>query len=371
MKISIFVSLFPPKRLGGTEIATFNIAKYLSKKHEVHVFTKLDEGLPKESSLEGFYVHRIPWRQIRFLGGLLFWINAYRLLKRTKSDIIHAQNIGIGRFVYLLNKSLKKPYVIWARGSDVDSLFTDKKVDALKKGLKKADAVISLTDDMKDKIKKACDREIFVIPNGIDLEQFKGLSKKDLRKKFGLNKTDKTILYVGTLRPVKGLTYLIRAMKTIDDKDAKLLLVGRGPDRENLEELVKKLKIEKSVKFVGRVPNKDVFEYMCASDVLVLPSLSEGFPNVILEAMASGLPVVTTNVGGLPEIVKDNVNGFLVDLENSEQLSEKLSLLLKNDALRRTISKNNLNEAKKYSWESVIDQLEKVYFKICEMKNHD
>jgi len=369
MKISIFVKMFPPKRLGGTEIATFNIAKHLSKRHEVHVFTTLDEGLPRESYIEGFYVHRVPWPNIRFLGGLLFLINITRLLKKIKPDIIHIQNIEFGKDIFLLNKILRKTYVIWARGSDINFLFIDKKNWLLKLVLKEADAVISLTYDMKKKIMEVCNREIFVIPNGIDLNIFEGLSKDELRKKFGLNKTQKTILYAGTLRPVKGLTYLIEAVKIINDKNNRLLLVGYGEEREHLENLVKKLKIENIVTFVGEVSNKEVFEYMTASDVLVLPSLSEGFPNVILEAMASGLPIIATKVGGVPEIINNEVNGFLIDPKNPQQICEKILLIFKDKKLREKISQNNKMEAKKYSWESVIDNLEKVYYKITDI-NH-
>jgi glycosyltransferase involved in cell wall biosynthesis len=369
MKISIFVKMFPPKRIGGTEIATFNIAKHLSKRHEVHVFTTLDEGLPKESYIEGFYVHRVPWPNIRLLGGLLFLINVTRLLKKIKPDIIHIQNIEFGKDIFLLNKILRKTFVIWARGSDINFLFIDKKNWLLKLVLKEADAVISLTYDMKKKIMEVYNREIFVIPNGIDLNIFEGLSKNELRNKFGLNKTQKIILYAGTLRPVKGLTYLIEAVKIINDKNNRLLLVGYGEEREHLENLVKKLKIENIVTFVGEVPNKEVFEYMTASDVLVLPSLSEGFPNVILEAMASGLPIIATKVGGVPEIINNEVNGFLIDPKNPQQICEKILLIFKDEKLREKISQNNKMEAKKYSWESVIDNLEKVYYKITDIKN--
>lgn len=364
MKISIFVSWFPPERLGGTEIATFNIAKHLSKKHEVHVFTRLDEGLPKESSVEGFYVHRIPWRNIKFFGGLIFWFNIFRLLKKIKPDIIQAQTVESGMDLFILNKLFRKPYIIWGRGSDAYFLFRNKKDWVLKQALKNVDAVISLTDDMKKQIMKVYDREIFIIPNGIDLDVFEGLSKENLRKKFGFKKDEKIILYVGRFHPIKGSTYLIDAVKNINDKNKKLLLIGRGEERNYLEELVKKFKIENIVTFVGRIPNKEVFEYMVASDVLVLPSLSEGFPNVILEAMASGLPIVATKVGGLPEIVNIGENGFLVEPKNSEQIAEKISLLFKDEKLRKRISRNNIEEVKKYSWESVVDRLEKIYFEV-------
>jgi len=311
-------------------------------------------------------VHRVPWPNIRFFGGLFFLINSARLLKKINPDIIHTQIIEFGKDIFLLDKLLRKPYVIWARGSDVNFLFINKNSFMLKQTLKNADAVISLTDDMKKKIKKFHDREIFVIPNGIDLNGFEGLSKVELRKKFGLNKTEKTILYVGTLRPIKGLTYLIEAVKNTDEKNKRLFLVGYGEEREHLENLVKKLKIENIVTFVGKVPNKDVFEYMVASDVLVLPSLSEGFPNVILEAMASGLPIIATKVGGIPKIVNNEVNGFLVDPKNAKQICEMLLLLFKDEKLREKISDNNKIEAKKYSWESVINDLEKVYYKITD-----
>ena len=364
MIISIFVKMFPPKRLGGTEIATYNIAKYLSKKYKVHVFTTLDKGLPNESFVEGFYVHRVHWPNIRFFGGLLFFFNLARFLKKIKPDIIHSQNIEFGKHLFLLNKFLRKAYVIWARGSDVNFLYMDKYDWILKKTLKNADAVISLTDDMKKKIREVCDREIFVIPNGIDLNLFEGLSKKELRKKFGFNESEKIILYVGTLRPVKGITHLIEAVNIVSEKNKRLLLIGHGEERKHLENLVKKLKIENIVTFVGVVPNKKVIEYMVASDVFVLPSLSEGFPNVILEAMASGLPIVASNVGGLPEIIKNVENGFLVDPKNPEQIAEKILIILNDEKLRKTISRNNKEEAKKYSWEKVIDRLEKIYFKV-------
>jgi glycosyltransferase involved in cell wall biosynthesis len=369
MKISIFVLFFPPKRLGGTEIATFNIAKNLAKEHEVHVFTRLDEGLQRESFTEGFYVHRIYWSKIKFFGGLLFWMNAVSLLLKIKPDIIHIQTMDFGKTLYFLNKLFRKPVVIWARGSDVNYLSSDKKDWKLKGPLKSANALISLTNDMKKKIQNVINREVFVIPNGINLDSFKGLSKDLYQQKYRFKKEIKTILYVGTLRSVKGLSYLIEAMRIINDENIRLFIIGRGDERRYLEELVKKYNIEHIVTFVGRIPNKEVFEYMASSDVLVLPSLSEGFPNVILEAMASGLPIISTNVGGLSEIINNNENGFLVDSKNPEQISEKILLLFNNEELRIKISKNNLEKVKNYSWESVIDRLEKIYFDIIKIND--
>ena len=120
MKIAILVGGLPPKHLGGTEIATYNIAKHLAKSgHQVHVITLLDEGLPKESKEEGFYVHRTKYPRIRFLGIIIFWLKALLLLKKVNPDIVHAQGIGMGMPAFLARKFLRKPYVVWGQGSDV------------------------------------------------------------------------------------------------------------------------------------------------------------------------------------------------------------------------------------------------------------
>ena len=363
MRIAILVSGFPPKWLAGTEIATYNIAKYLARSgHEVHVITSLDEGLPKESMEKGFYVHRIFLRKIRFIGIMSFWIKIFWHLKKIKPDIVHVQSIGIGIPAFLSKKILKKPYIVWGRGSDI--YLPDKFTKSISKlVLKNADAVIALTEDMKREIKKIYGRDIFVIPNGIDLNKFNNLSKETLRKRLEIKEDEKIITFVGTLRIVKGVKYLIKAMKIIKQKspDTKMMLVGDGEEREELESLVEELGLKERVKFIGRVQNEEIPQYMVASDVFVLPSLSEGFPVTVLEAMASGVPMIATNVGGLPEIIKDGENGFLVEPKNPEEIAEKVLLLLEDDKLRERISRNNKKKAKGYSWDSAVEKLEEVY----------
>ncbi len=364
MKISIFVKKFPPKSLAGAEIAAYNIAKYFTKKqHEVHVITTLYKGSKKETIEEGFFIHSILWPEIKFIGGLFFWLNAFWKLKKIKPNILHFQGIDISLFTLILIKILKKPFVVWAQGSDV---YFQSKIKRLtsKIVLKNAKTVIALTEDMKNHLKKIYDREILIIPNGIDLNKFENLSKEYYRSKFLFEKNTKIILYVGTFRPVKGLKYLIEAMKIIGNVEKRLVIIGHGKEKGDLENLVKNLGLKDCVTFIGKIPNNEVFKYMASSDVFVLPSLSEGFPIVILEAMASGLPIVTTKVRGLPEIFKDGRNGFLVEPRNPEKIAEKVLIILNDEDLSKIISKNNLDEVKKYDWMIVIDKLENVYFNI-------
>jgi glycosyltransferase involved in cell wall biosynthesis len=364
MRIVFLVSLFPPKWLAGTEIATYNIAKHLARRgHEVHIITRHDEGLPKEALEEGFCIHRISIPKIKFVR--LYVLKELLLIKRLNPDIVHAQSIWRGLACVLAKKLFRIPYVVWGRGSDV-YLPWRFKGPISKLVLNNANALIALTEHMKRKMCELLGRErsdVFVIPNGIDLDHFdghaKGITQNSLK-----SRDEKVVLYVGRLEPVKGVKYLVKAMKILRDgglRNVKLLIVGDGTERRLLEELVRKYDLEDCVVFAGKVPHNEIPAFMASADMFVLPSLSEGFPGVALEAMAMGLPVVATKVGGLPEIIKDGENGFLVEPRNPAEIAEKCALLLTDDELRARISRNNREKAKNYSWERVVEKLEEVY----------
>jgi N-acetyl-alpha-D-glucosaminyl L-malate synthase BshA len=366
MKIAILTYNFPPKWLSGTEIAAYNIAKYLAKRgHSVYVVTSRDKGLPDTETEDGFQIHRTSFPKIKFLGCIIFWLNIIPILKKIGPDVIHSQMIGMGVPALAAGKFFGKPYVIWGQGSDV-YLYRRYERLILRPVLKNADAMIALTEHMKGKIEEYYGIKSFVIPNGIDLDRFNNLSKETLRIRFQIGKDEKVIIYVGRLHSVKGLEYLITAMNLIKDKEpnARIILIGDGSEKEKLKTIVKNLMLESRINFFGGVPNQKIPEYLTASDVFVLPSLSESFGIVNLEAMASGLPVVTTKVGGLPEIVTEGENGFLVEPKNPQQLAEKILFLLKNDELRLKMSLNNREKVKQYRWENVVAQLEKIYLKV-------
>jgi len=360
MKIAIIIPLFLPKNVGGKEIATFNIAKYLTERgHEVYIITTLDKGLPKESVENGVYIRRICQRKIKLSTGL-FWIKTFWEIKKINPHIINVQGIMVAIPAYLAKKFLGMSYVIYGRGSDVYLPATYIKLIS-KIVLKNAGSVIALTESMKKKLQEIYARDMFVVPNGIDLKKF----DTDLEKKMCVKKTKKVILFIGRLHAVKGVRYLIEAMKIIQNEDSeiKLMLVGDGKDRTKLQKLVKSLDLGDCVSFAGQIPNHRIPEYMATSDIFVLPSLSEGFPNVILEAMASRLPIIATDSGGIPCLIQNEVNGFLVKPRNSNEIAKKILFLLKNDKVRQDISANNKNLAKEYSWEKIVVQLEKIFLK--------
>ena len=356
MKIAILVNLFPPKWLAGTEIATYYIAEHLAQHgHEVHVITSLDEGLPEKSCEKGFHIHRLPRVRIRFVGVLAFWVDIVRTLQKIKPDIVHAQSFGSGMPALLSNRLLKIPYVIYGRGSDVylPDWFTKLTAKGI---LKNASTVIALTEHMKDAMQAIYSRDVIIVPNGINLNEVAE------REAEGGN-PGKKILFVGRLHPVKGTQYLLGAMSIVHRElpEAKLILVGDGEEREHLETLTDNLGIRECVEFAGRVPHERVQDYMSQAKVFVLPSLSEGFPVTILEAMACGLPVVATRVGGVPDIIEDGANGYLIDAMNQEQIAEALLKLLRDEELRKGISEKNRVTAEKYRWDTVVVTLEGIY----------
>lgn len=373
MRIAILISQFLPKWVGGTEIATYHIAKKLSKKgHEVHVITSLDGAFLKRECLEGFIVHRVRIYKIRLIGILIYYANVFKVLVKIGPDIAISQSI-FSSFPALILKCLAKPYVVWGRGTDVYLNLENKFWNFL--GffvLKKANAVVALTNDMRKRLTAIRGNDVYVIGNGVTLEKFE-IKKEDARKMLGVNDEQFVIMCIANLRPEKGINFLITSIKKVltYDKRALLLLVGSGSMLCELKNLVKTLNLDENVHFLGKIDNNVIPLYLSAADIFVLPSLSEGLPNALLEAMAAGLPIIATRVGGIPYVVEDGKNGLLVNPGSPSDLTEKILLLMRSPELMKKMSETNREKSKSYSWENVVSQLEKLLNKVVEknMKN--
>lgn len=355
MKIAIVTLLYPPRWMGGTEIASQQIAESLAKRqHEVHVISSWDPGFKMVSEELNFTIHRIKVPRIRFIELIRFWVQIPKVVSAIKPDILLIQSIPTGLGGYLVKKKLNIPYVIWGQGSDVYRNWLFKKLIS-HLVLKNEDVFFALTHHMENTAKKLGASRISVIPNGTQINKYANLSGLALRKELKIQDNEKVILFVGGLKIIKGLKYLIQAMNEVIKycPDTKLVLAGSGPELKNLTLQVEKLNLAKNVLFLGGVSHDKIPELMSTADIFVLPSLSEGFPLVIVEAMASGLPVIATNVGGLPEIVKENENGFLIQSKNSNQIAQKIIFLLQNKELRKQMSENSKRIALEYDWDRI------------------
>jgi glycosyltransferase involved in cell wall biosynthesis len=204
--------------------------------------------------------------------------------------------------------------------------------------------------------------KVLVIPYGVNLEKFNLNTKNEIRKEFGLNAKDCVIGVVGRLHPQKGHVYLIDAAVQIvkEFPDTKFVFAGDGDLRHELEERIKARQLEKHFLFVGY--RMDIANVMSSFDIFVLPSLYEGLPNVVLEAMASGKPVVATSVDGTVEAVVDGETGYLVQPTDVEALQKALLRLLGDRELARKMGKKGRERVEQiFSLEKQVRSFEELY----------
>ncbi len=356
MRIAVLAAKFPPQDIGGAEISVYNFAKLASRRHEVHVITREQKALKDKSRRDGFTIHTV--RCIGRTQVLRYWSTARALAKRAreiKPDIIYSEALySAGMAGAKAGKRLGIPVVIrlageiyWTGG------FIQRRL--VRRIVKESGLVIALTEHMKREVLKYCpDARVEVVGEGVDYEFFRKSEKAKLPKN--------SILYIGRFVKMKGVEYLVRAFKIVKEKvpDARLFLGGYGPEEKNLKRLAKDLRV-RDISFLGPLGRSEMAGYLKACSVFALPSTSEGFPLTIVEAMTSGCPIVSTNVRGLPEIMKDGRNGLLVKPRDEKGLAEKIGYLLKNPRTRERFSRNNIKDARKYSWERVVSSiLEKI-----------
>jgi glycosyltransferase involved in cell wall biosynthesis len=212
--------------------------------------------------------------------------------------------------------------------------------------------------------------KIHVIYNGVDTKKFKPRQNKtELRKAFSLKEDDKIVLFVGRLYYRKGLETLLRSIPAVLEEFNKIKFVisGKGFKRkeENLRNLAKELHIENYVTFLGYVPDEKLPHLYSASDIFVLPAIYENFSFAILEAQATGLPVISTRVGGIPEFLVDKKNGFLINPRDPLQLSQKLLALLHNPEIAKEMGDCGRGLIKeKFDWNLITAQVIDLYHEL-------
>ncbi|MBV7274195.1 glycosyltransferase [Clostridiaceae bacterium UIB06] len=285
-----------------------------------------------------------------------------KLIGDIKPDILHshyATSYGLyGRM------SGYHPFIISVWGSDIYEFPSSSNLKArlLKFILKGANAVCSTSLDMGNETKKYYSNgEITITPFGVDIEKF------DMKNPV-LNNEYITIGVIKNLRKIYGIEYLVKAFESLTkeiEKDIRLMIVGDGPERINLEKLCTELGISSKVSFTGNIDNNRVSEYINKMDIVCIPSLSESFGVAAVEACACGRPVVSTNVGGLKEVVLDNYNGYTVDPQNSDLIKEKLKILINDESKIREFSINARKIAvEKYNWIENAGIMKKLYERI-------
>jgi glycosyltransferase involved in cell wall biosynthesis len=199
-------------------------------------------------------------------------------------------------------------------------------------------------------------KDILLIPNGIPYAALRDAANTIIKR-------PKSILFVGRLEPMKGVDTLLRAFATISGQgsDVGLRIVGDGSQRQRLEALAPELGIADRVIFAGKVSPEDIAREYASAEIFCGLSRSEALGNVFLEAQAAGCAVVATNVGGIPDIVKDGETGMLVAPDKPEEAAEALSRLLSDEAMRHRLSNAAVEHAKAYDWQGIAEQYRGIY----------
>jgi len=289
------------------------------------------------------------------LAPLTLALSVMRTVKRIKAN--HQFEMIDAHYFYpdgvaavILGKLFKKPVVITARGTDLNLI---PKYAAPRRMIKWAAkysvAMITVCQALKDSLTKlgVDEDKVNVLRNGVDLEKFSPPTDRDsLRLKFNIK--TRALLSVGLLITRKGHDLVIKALPDIPD--TILFIAGDGPEKSNLVRLVKEMDLEKRVIFLGEISHDQLCEYYGAVDALILASSREGWANVLLESMASGTPVVATNVWGTPEVVACEEAGVLVE-RNVKSIAKGIQSLLDNYPDR----KKTRSYAEQFSWDATTE----------------
>lgn len=359
MNIGLLIPRFPPDVIGGAELQIKQLATELARRgHHVSVFTRRYYGRPYLQRQDGYLIHRRNELPIPVLRLIWDTFLALRHISRQRPRpqvllcylTFNSGFIGVtaqavlgipsivsirGNDEYLLGRSMTNRLLVPTIYRRARYLFiqSPRMRDDLHAQLRLAGQA-ALSDKIQPKVK--------VIPNGIRLPD-------------GVRSHGTKIVYVGRLIKKKGIADLLLALKQLPG--VEVLIVGDGPDRKRLEALAG----EMPVTFVGQVMPSEVTDYLQQARMLVLPSyLGDGLPNVVLEAMACGVPVVTTHTAGMPDLVRHEETGFLFEPGDIQQMVSYIDRLLKDDGLWRSMGECSLEAVQPYSWDVITPQIEQL-----------
>mgnify|MGYP001395153696 FL=1 len=377
-KIKIGIVCYPT--YGGSGVVATELGVALSKKnYEVH-FISYDQPFRLDLFSEKIYYHEVSVPQYP-----LFEYTPYELNLTSKLvdvaineglDLLHVHyaiphaSAAISAKQILSTQDMNIPIVTTLHGTDITLLGKDASFKpVIEFAINMSDIVTVVSKDLKNEtlahfnIKK----EINVISNFIDYSLYEQSQNLKLRNSFASN-DEAIITHISNFREVKRVEDVIKIFYQVNKrKKAQLLMIGDGPDRSKCENLARKLGIYKKIKFLGKL--KVIEDLLAITDIFLLPSKTESFGLVALEAMASNTAVVSSNSGGLPEVNIDGVTGFLSDVGDINKMSNDICYLIANSNLLNSFKSNALKHAKKFDLNNFLPKYEEVYNKL--INNYD
>lgn len=377
MKLLVITNLFPNNLEPVRGVYNMQLVTELARLCDLRVIAPLPWSpyywsVPEAEVIDGIEVSHPRYFMTPKIGrvmyGFYFFLSLYGKVKRDRNnfkfDVILASWAfpdGVGS--YFIAKCLRIPIVIQVLGSDIN-IYTKtilrRKLIAYV--LKRCSKVLSVSQELKNRIAQIgvpVDK-VRVVNNGVNQSLFSPMDRTLARNSLKLPQETRIILYVGNLVPVKGIDGLVSAYGAVASEatNSLLIIIGDGFLKKSVLKKVKDLNLEGRVILCGKRPHNEIPAWMNASDLLCLPSLNEGSPNVILEAMACGVPIVATRVGGIPEMVRSYKNVKLTDPKDIKQLSEAILKFLSNGCDQQA----SLDKPSNRSWKDAAnDVLSELY----------
>ncbi len=300
-----------------------------------------------------------------------------QILATEKPDIVHIHTSSYLAFwdkslLLIVAKIFGSKTIMHVHGAKFDLFYNNS--NHLKKGLIKyllncADTVIVLSSSWESFFRKIVDEnKIFVLPNGVHYSKYESYNKNTEIEKYHHDNTN--ILFLGNLVERKGIYDVLKSINSITKKNKQVHFTFAGSEEvkgqiDEFRETCKDLGLEDYVTVKPNISDEEKYELFAVSDIFLLPSYAEGLPIAMLEAMASGLPVISSHVGGIPEVIDDGENGYLITPGDHLELANRIIKLIENPNLRMMMSKCNKQKIKdRYDWKNVANQISNQYFKL-------
>ena len=363
---------------GGSGVVATELGLALARKgHQVHFITY---SYPVRLDFLEVNIH---FHEVHVEEYPLFHYQPYELALSTKMVyVVKTYNIDILHVHYaiphayagymakqmLRREGIELPMITTLHGTDITLVGSHPNYkEAVTFSINESDGVTAVSESLKRDTLRLfnIDREIDVIPNFISLK--KHTEPKECKRSVMARPDERIITHISNFRKVKRVEDVVRVFAKIQEKiPAKLIMVGDGPDREIADQLCKNLGIKKRVLFLGNT--SDIEQILCFSDLFLLPSMSESFGLSALEAMVAGVPVVSSNAGGIPEVNEEGVSGFLCEVGDVETMAARALYILEDEARLKEFKKGALEVAKRFDEEKIVPMYEALYFDVIHKK---
>jgi N-acetyl-alpha-D-glucosaminyl L-malate synthase BshA len=364
---------------GGSGVVATELGIALADKgHEVH-FISYDQPFRLDLYSENIYFHQVNVPDYPLFEYAPYELNLTSKLVdvalHEKLNILHVHyaiphaSAAVNAKQILATYGIHIPIVTTLHGTDITLLGKDKSFKpVIEYAINQSDAVTAVSEDLKDEtlVNFKIKDEIKVIPNFIDMSLYKQECNQLLRNKFA-KKEEAILVHISNFRKVKRVQDVVKIFEKVNKQvPSKLFMIGDGPERLKVEQLCRKLGIAKHVRFLGKL--KIIEKFLCIADVFVLPSETESFGLVALEAMASKVAVISTNSGGLPEVNIDGKTGYLSDVGDVNKMANDTIDLLKDADKLNQFKNNALAHAKTFDLPNILPLYEQVYQELsCDM----